>query len=161
MPSPDRAYPWAHFKALSHLVGSLSPFLLGTTFRSLLCAAPLNVICFVPAMGIIPSDLKFFPFPVCEVIHIAAVMHYELCKPSVCVLRLDPLTQARSVNGQDFFFSGVRPVWDLLSVHHRPQGLLITSVNLTALFMLYTSFLCWSSLFLPAVHCELWLFNHS
>lgn len=105
MPSPDHAYPWAYFKALSHFVGSLSPFLLGITFQSWLCAAPLNVICFVPAMGIIPGDSGFFPSPVCEVIHIAAVMHYELCKPSVCVLRLDPLTQARSVNGQDFCFS--------------------------------------------------------
>lgn len=161
MPSSDHAYPWAHFKAPRQLVGSLSPFLLAITFRSLRCAAPLNVICFVPAMGIIPSDLRLFPFPVCEVIHVAAVMHYQLCKQSVCVLWLDPLTQARSVNGKDFYFSGFRPVWDLLSVHHRPQGLHTTSVNLSLLSMLYASFLWWSSLFLPAVHCELWLFNHS
>lgn len=120
--SPDCAYPWAHIKALSHLVGSLSLFLLDITLRSLLCAAPLNVICFVPAMGIIPSNLGMFPFPVCEVIHITTVMHYELCKPSICVLWLDPLTQARTVNGQDFCFSSFTPMWDLLSVHHRPKG---------------------------------------
>lgn len=120
--SPDCAYPWAHIKALSHLVGSLSLFLLDITFRSLLCAAPLNVICFVPAMGIIPSNLGTFLFPVCEVIHIATVMHYELCKPSICVLWLDPLTQAWTVNGQDFCFSSFTSMWGLLSVHHRSQG---------------------------------------
>lgn len=129
----------------------LSPILLGITFQSLRCAGALNGICFVPAMGIIPSDLGFFSFPVCEVIHIGAVMHYELCESGVCVLRLDPLTQARSVNGQDFCFSSFTPAWALLSVHHRPQGLLITSVNVSVLFMLHASFPCWSSLFLPAV----------
>lgn len=161
MPSPDHAYPWAHFKALSHLVGCLSPFLLGITFQSLLCAAALNVICFVPVMGIVPSNWGFFPFPVCEVIHIAAVMRYELCEPGVCVLQLDPLTQARSVNGQDFCFSSFSPAWDLLTVHQRPQGRLFTSANVSVLLMLRASFLCWSSLFLPAVHYELRLFNHS
>lgn len=160
MPSPDHAYPWAYFKALSHLVGALSPFLLGITFRSLLCAAPSTWFVLFQPWGLYREtwDSSFpcvWGYSHCHCYALWALQAHS------CVLRLDPLTWARSVNGQDFCFCSFRPVWDLLSVHHRPQGLLITPINLSVLFMLYTSFLCWSSLFLPTVHCELWLFNHS
>lgn len=136
--NPVAAIPWSCIP-LSALQSSEPPRWLSHPFPfghhlpkfTMCCSLQRDLFC--SSHGDYAEQLGIVPFPVCEVIHIAAVMHHELCKPNVCVLWLDLLTQARSFNGKDFCLSRFRPVWDLLLVHHRPQWLLITSVNLSAL----------------------------
>ncbi len=134
--NPAEASPWS-YRVLSTLQSLASPRQLSQpvlwTSPSEVCspAVPMNVICFVPAWGIIPNtsglDLSVC---VCEVIHSPTVMHYELWKSwlvSACVLLLGSLTQARPVNGLDGSFS-FRLQWDSLPTYRNPQGVLITSI---------------------------------
>lgn len=109
---------------------------LDITFRSLLSAGTPQRDPFCSSQGDYTKHLGIGPSPVCEVIHISTVMHYELWESelvSICVLLLGSLTQATPVNGLDCSFSSFRHVWDSLPTLHNPQGVFITSDNLAAL----------------------------
>lgn len=144
--SPDCAYPLSTHQSYEPPRWLSQPVSFGHHLPkfTMRCGPQRDLFCSSHGDYRIPCNLGIFPFPVCEVIHIATVMHYELCKPSVCVLWLDPLTEARTVNGQDFCFSSFTPMWDLLLVHHRPQGTrsiyLFTTLGLHAIC--YFSPLC-------------------
>lgn len=125
-----------HTSKLSANMMALSAHSLDITFRSLLSAGTPQRDLFCSSQGDYTQHLGIGPFPVCEVIHIQTVMHYEPWESrltSVCVLWLGSLTQARPVNGLDCSFSSFRLVWDSLPTHHNPQGVLITSHNLAVL----------------------------
>lgn len=126
-----------HTSKLSTTTMALSAHSLDITFRSLLSACAPQRDLFCSSQGDYTQLLGIGPSPaVCEVIHIATVMYYELWESglaSVCVLWLGSLTQARPVNGLDCSFSSFRLVWDSLPTHHNPQGVLITSDNLAVL----------------------------
>lgn len=115
---------------------ALSAHSLDVTFRSLLSASTPHCDLFCSSQGDYTQHLGIGPFPVCEVILIATVMHYGLWESmlaSVCVLWLGSLTQTRPVNGPYCSFSSFRLVWYSLPTHHNPQGVLITSRNLAVL----------------------------
>lgn len=115
---------------------ALSAHSLDVTFRSLLSASAPHCDLFCSSQRDYTQHLGIGPFPVCEVIHIATVMHYGLWESrlsSVCVLWLGSLTQTTPVNGLYCSFSSLRLVWYSLSTHRNPQGVLITSHNLVVL----------------------------
>lgn len=126
--------------------------ILWTSPSEVYCAPlPLTVICFVPAEGIIPSDLgldlslsvRLSTFPLLRESRLAVV----------CVPWLGALTPATSVNGLDWSFSGFRLVWDFAAYTPNPSGSShhCTQFSLCSLeagaFMVHAFLLCCFSLF--------------
>lgn len=129
---------WAHFKAQRHRDGSLSPFLGRHLRKSAICQYPhCDLLC--SRRGDFTQHLGIGPFPVCEVILIATVMRYGLWESTlagVCFLWSGSLTQTRPVNGLYCSFARFKLVWYSLPTQHNPQGVLITSHDLSVLWKL-------------------------
>lgn len=144
---PDHTDFWAHFKAQCCRHGSLSPFFGNHLHKFSIWLQTCSGICFVPVRGL---ELHL----VCEFIHTAVVMHYELWEWSCPRVRFTDL--CRTFNGQDYSF-----VWDWLPTQQSPR---VSSspqclLALRAAASWYMLLLC--AVCLPAAHHELWLLNHS